>query len=364
MGDKNAFFVGHRRRLPHVVFALMVFIALSSLKAPSPAGGCVDCSDLPATEQKELRGRDESRHKKNESKHQCNFLMGHGAQHQARPQLLSQGAQDVVLEEIFQHIGETNKEAVEFGFGYSKGAYLTMDDLMQNNRISSGLNIHRLVQKGFKPTFFDALIENPKINLRKAVLTQDNIVQEFEKAGISKDADFISIDVDSVDIWLLHAMLKGGYKPRVVSVEYNSNFEVDQLIACEPKWAPWKQDGTVFGASAGAINYVAKQFGYVPVAVVTLLDVFLVREDILRDTCDNFDELPSFETLAKESLTGMPHHRFCRLDRDASRLVDVPLFLEGKEEESRKKAQEAVDHLNQARKARGQRAFCDQTTSY
>jgi len=370
MGDKNDAPVAGKRRRSNLVSLAMIAI-FASLAAFHGRGCIVDPAVLSggaaSLTEKPLRGSlpaveqgQAAVEKKN-----CNFLNHHGKPNpwgDPNTGLLSQSYQELVLKDIFDAIGTTNKQAVEFGFGYKKTASLTMDDLKASRRIASGLNIHRLVQQGWKPFLFDALVENPAINLHKAVLTQENIVDEFSKAGILQDADFISIDVDSVDLWLLLGMLEGGYHPRVFSIEYNPNFAVDQAISCDPVWQPWKDKGTIFGASAAAANYVAKKFGYVPVTFVTELDIFFVHGDILHNTCSNFKELPSFETLA-QGMNG-PLHRFCNRETDSRRLVDVPLFLEGKEREARLKAQEAVDHINQARKQLGQRSFCDESTKY
>ena len=135
------------------------------------------------------------------------------------------------------------------------------------------------------------------------------------------------------------------------------------MIACDPTWKPWKESGTVYGTSAAAANHVAKTFGYVPVALVTHLDVFFVRQDGLRDACDNVDKLPTFETLAKD-LVGQSAHLYCNRDSDAQRLVDVPQYLQGKEHEARLKAQETVNEINRVRKERGLRSFCDESTKY
>ena len=40
--------------------------------------------------------------------------------------------------------------------------------------------------------------------------------------SIPSDVDYISIDVDSTDVWLMHALLSGGYAPRVLSIEFNA----------------------------------------------------------------------------------------------------------------------------------------------
>jgi len=361
MGDKNAASPATVRRN----YAALALISILALLAALHGG----CSVNPALSggEKPLRSGHPVDQGQAVEKKNCNFLNNHGKPNprveNPNSGLLSQSNQDWVLKDIFDTIGTTNKQAVEFGFGYSKAASLTMDDFKASQPISSGLNIHRLVQQGWTPFLFDALIENPTINLRKGVLTQDNIVDEFRKAGISQEADFISIDVDSVDLWLLLGMLEGGYRPRSFSIEYNSNFATDQAIACDPVWKPWKDLGTVYGTSAAAANYVAKKFGYVPVAFVTYLDIFFVRKDILQSTCSNFEELPTFETLA-EGMTDRPAHVYCNRETDSRRLVDVPLFMAGKEIEARLKAQEAVDRINQVRKQHGQRSFCDESTKY
>ena len=87
--------------------------------------------------------------------------------------------------------------------------------------------------------FFDAEISNQNINLIKRVLTAENIGSALKDAGIPLDVDYVSIDVDSIDVWLFHGMLSSGYRPRVVSVEYNQNFPIHMMLACEKEWAPW-----------------------------------------------------------------------------------------------------------------------------
>ena len=72
-----------------------------------------------------------------------------------------------------------------------------------------------------------------------------------------------------------------GYRPRVVSVEYNSNFPLDMPIACERTWAPWKRKSRVFGSSASSINMVGEMFGYKVLEIIPKLDMFLVGKDIL-----------------------------------------------------------------------------------
>ena len=41
----------------------------------------------------------------------------------------------------------------------------------------------------------------------KATLTEANIAQTFEAAKVPHDVDYVSIDVDSIDFWLLKGLI-------------------------------------------------------------------------------------------------------------------------------------------------------------
>jgi hypothetical protein len=188
------------------------------------------------------------------------------------------------------------------------------------------------------------------------VLTAENIGSAFKDAGIPLDVDYVSIDVDSIDVWLFHGMLSSGYRPRVVSVEYNRNFPIHMMLACEKKWAPWKQSSRIYGSSASAINLVAEMFGYQAVEIMPSLDMFFVRKNILESKCTP-ESLPNFETLAK-GFVGKPVHRTCS-SAEVQRLVDFPLAMLGLEKEAKEKAMSNVHELNDFFMNKWNRTFCD-----
>ena len=188
----------------------------------------------------------------------------------------SQGMQDGVIEYIFSSIGSRNERYVEFGFGYAKGIPAIRKKL-------NGTNTWYLKSKGWQGWIFDALIEYEAVGLHKALLTPDNIVETFEKHGVPRDVDYVSIDVDSIDLWLFRALISGGYKPRVVSVEYNANFGYESTVTCDDKWQAWQHD-IVYGTSMGALLRVAGDGGYEAVFVDGRLDVFLVRSEVLKES--------------------------------------------------------------------------------
>jgi hypothetical protein len=123
--------------------------------------------------------------------------------------------------------------------------------------------------------------------VNRVTLTEANIVQTFEAAKVPYDVDFVSIDVDSIDFWLLKGLLApdSPYRPRVIQNEFNQLYGPDQFITNRP--VPKKYAGsadfsysfTSYGASAAALNLLASQAGYT--CVYLLHDIIFVRTDLL-----------------------------------------------------------------------------------
>ena len=190
---------------------------------------------------------------------------------------------------MFDRIGLANKQAVEFGYNYMKG-WASIHGKQLLERYS--LNAYTMVKKGWNVTFFDAEVGDAEARIVKAVLTEQNIAGHFRLAGVTVDADFVSVDVDSVDLWLFHGLLKGGYRPRVVAIEFNPNFAAGQLVTFQREWHAWTRR-SAFGASAGAVHKVATMFGYTVVQMPSHekgqdgkmpkynMDMILVRSDLL-----------------------------------------------------------------------------------
>ncbi len=184
--------------------------------------------------------------------------------------IYSQANQDGIIEYIFQNIGTTNKFCVEFGFNSN------------NLTGGSGSNVARLVlEDKWNCLLMDRSFENHSINLYKESLTESNICSVFKKYNIPKDLDYLSIDVDSIDLWLMKAILKGEYSPRLISVEYNSNFPIDMSVTVKQN-ATWNS-GAVYGASMLALNTVAEEFNYCLIAASKKLDLFFIKKDIIQE---------------------------------------------------------------------------------
>ena len=113
--------------------------------------------------------------------------------------------------------------------------------------------------------------EEPSINLKKVMFWPDNIVELFQEFGVLKHFDFLSVDMDSYDWFMLEKILEAGFEPRVVIIECNTMFDLTDSKTILPPVLPgqtWKMwDGSSY-----------------QVDILTLQSGALSLVQILRDT--------------------------------------------------------------------------------
>lgn len=207
---------------------------------------------------------------------------------------LSQHSQDEYGRQIFNAIGETNRYYVEFGFN------------SPSFEGGSGANTLALYNRGWKGLLMDGDFDNSTINLHKHYLFQSNIVSLFQKYDVPKDMDYLSVDMDSHDLFVLRSILAGDYKPRVINAEFNSNYwgskaaltQYDPTLETNDVPAGYKFEFTqcAWGTSPGALDVVAKEFGYTLVGRLSHFDMIWIRNDLVQSEW----KLPSFEYFFNE----------------------------------------------------------------
>lgn len=187
----------------------------------------------------------------------------------------SQGNQDSVLDSLFNKLGTLNQFYVEFGF-----SQWSWWDIFS----AAAPNTRYLAEQGWKGLLMDSSHFNPFENLHMEFITPENVVDLFRKYSVPQEPDYVSIDMDSCDLWVFLNLTKH-YRPRVLTVEYNSNYKFPEsrtnvcVNGAGDRYS-WHRDN-MYGASLAALHKAAHARGYAVVYVEPRLDVFLVRKDLI-----------------------------------------------------------------------------------
>ena len=178
----------------------------------------------------------------------------------------SQSGEDGIIEEIFSLIGTQDKFFVDIGAGDGK----------------SISNTFFLRKKGWKGIGFDGAYNVPSLNIIQQRISAENIADLLVHHGVREEFDFLSLDIDSIDFYVLKEILKNGFRPRCICAEYNANFKFDEdavvLYDPELRW----DGGHYYGASYAAFKNLVSFYGYQPVCTNKWgVNVFFIRNDLM-----------------------------------------------------------------------------------
>ena len=194
---------------------------------------------------------------------------------QAEYRVQSQNGEDGILAEIFSRIGVDSKIFVEFGIqNGSEGNCVFLADWCG----WSGLFIEADLQQ-FKPLFLK-YSQNPRIQTFKNFVSSQNINELLVLAGITKEIDLISIDVDGDDFWIWKAINK--VSPRVVVIEMNGSI-LPQDVIVQPRNSPPWNGTSAYGASVSALKKLGEYLGYSLIHTdLAGVNSFFVRKDLVH----------------------------------------------------------------------------------
>lgn len=180
----------------------------------------------------------------------------------------SQHGEDGIIEHICSIVGCHMRTYVEFG---------SVKDCTQ-------CNSRYLRQKGWTGLVMGEGYEDTKINLHKDTVTVENVNHLFQKYGVHKHIDLLSVAVDGSDFYVLRSLLCGGkVSPKVIVVEYNSHIPVSAGAYVTPLTNPPNRcKGFCNGMSLPAVEALGNKFNYELVYTMTGgVSAFLVRKDVL-----------------------------------------------------------------------------------
>ncbi len=193
----------------------------------------------------------------------------------------SQNGEDGAIEKIFQDIGFESKISVEIGAHWKE------------------CNSRNLIEKyKFRGILIDASLpesintKNKNATFIRKWITKENINQIIN-SEISGEVDFLSIDVDGVDLHLVNEI--NVINPRVICIEYCASLgkDISATVPYKPDFDRLKEHKSGFYCNASLLAYInlLKNKGYRFIGTIFGLNAFFVREDCklqkLKElTCD------------------------------------------------------------------------------
>ena len=199
--------------------------------------------------------------------------------------IYSQHGEDGVFEALLGKIPSVDNYIVEFG------AY---DGIcMSNSR-------YWIKEKGWSallieadPRFYsklhDLYKDNHKVETIKSFVTTDNINDLFQDAGVPKDFDILSIDIDSIDYYVWEALTE--FSAKIVVIEYNSTVPANQRYLVEKDKAVEYSGTSREGASILSLYELGRKKGYrLMYAELSGGNLFFVHEQYMKYF--SVDEVP------------------------------------------------------------------------
>jgi hypothetical protein len=182
----------------------------------------------------------------------------------------SQNGEDGILEALIQRIYETpyNKTYLEIG---------TESGIQCNTR-------YFREKYNWSGTLIDADYEDATINLHKFYVNRENIREILDSLNVSKKLELISIDIDSIDFYVLNEMLKA-YSSDILVCEYNVGLgpTEDMVVEYSPslRW-----DGTnYYGASLTSFTILCNLYDYSLIGTDSKgVNAFFVSNEILKSS--------------------------------------------------------------------------------
>lgn len=203
--------------------------------------------------------------------------------------VFSQNDEDGIINEIFNRIGTTKKNFIEFGVedGIECNSHLLLDTGWNGLWIDGNAEDCKKINSYFKTS-----IEKKKLTILNKFITKDNINELFSLGGYEGEIDFLSVDIDGMDWFILKSILENkAIVPRVICVEYNplippsndpNDYSTDYILDYKEDWI-WPVDDSQ-GASLSAFYHLCRDYGYSLVGTcVNGVNAFFVRKELVQN---------------------------------------------------------------------------------
>ncbi len=198
----------------------------------------------------------------------------------------SDDGEDGILEYLFEYIDDVNKFGVDIGSAHGYG----------------GSNMRFLADKNdWDTTEFDFSKKWRRIHprVKRVKVTHENICKLLEDNDTPKVIDLLSLDIDSMDWYVLKSFLEGGYESSVIILEYNPIFNHDEDYVRTLNLDYTKDRTSAYGASLSAFQKLLNQHDYTLVTNCVDLDGGIYANNAIFLNNKFIDENDEVETIEK-----------------------------------------------------------------
>jgi hypothetical protein len=117
---------------------------------------------------------------------------------------------------------------------------------------------------------------------------KDNISELLTKKSLYLNPDFFSLDIDGIDFYVMESVLSSGYRPKIVSVEYNSTFgptrELTIIYKADFEYGKAHPSHFYYGVSVAGWKKLFRKYNYEFVTVDSNgVNAFFIDRTQFRD---------------------------------------------------------------------------------
>ncbi len=190
-----------------------------------------------------------------------------------RFRLRSQNEEDGILLALLERAGWGSRRFVEIGSGSSGGNAALL--AYECGWAGLMLELSPVAAAAARRLFAG----NPGVCVVEAQVTPANVNALLADNGFADEIDLLSIDIDSYDYWILHAI--NVCSPRILMLEYNALFGSERRVTIPLEQSLDKAPKGYAGASLAALTALAGAKGYRLVACEDSgVNAFFLRRDV------------------------------------------------------------------------------------
>jgi hypothetical protein len=173
----------------------------------------------------------------------------------------SQNMEDGIIDYLCRHLLRPNRYFVEIGAG----------DGHENNStwLAVALRFNGLMIDGNPESIAqcERLMRELTLGVEtRSMFVEPEVCGEIAAIAIHRDPDFLSLDIDGVDYFVMKALFEAGFRPKIVAVEYNSAYGPDRRLSVEYRpgfrYKEIHDSGLYYGVSVAGWRAFFESRGY------------------------------------------------------------------------------------------------------